>query len=163
VHAAQSRCRTCALTRHEKTLTNRPTNHSRTEITPWSRLLTEKLIVSQLRTEFHTSDGKPKLITAFTTAPLICVLSQMNPVHALPPYLFKVHFDSNSHRRLGPSSWLFPSGFPTKIQHVFLFYPTEIKNKIFEHNNSAWRLKDHNPPPPPLIVRITEGPLEQER
>jgi hypothetical protein len=54
--------------------------------------------------------------------PLLPSLSQINPVHATPPYLRSILILS-SHLRLGLPSSLFPSGFPTNILYVFLFSP----------------------------------------
>jgi len=37
-------------------------------LTPWSRVVLEKLTVTQLVNKFHTSHGNRRFITAFTTA-----------------------------------------------------------------------------------------------
>jgi hypothetical protein len=40
----------------------------------------------------------------------------------MPPHsLSKIHFNIIHHLRLGLPSDLFPSGFPTKVLHAFLF------------------------------------------
>ena len=44
--------------------------------------------------------------------------SQMDPVHALPPHSSNIHLILFSHLRLGLSSGLFPSGFPTKTLYA---------------------------------------------
>jgi hypothetical protein len=43
--------------------------------------------------------------------------------HPHPPNLSKVYFDPSYHLRLGLSSGLFPSGFPTKTLYTFLPSP----------------------------------------
>jgi hypothetical protein len=45
--------------------------------------------------------------------PLVPILSQINPVHAIPSLLSKLHIIL--HLRLGLPNGLFPSGVPTKI------------------------------------------------
>jgi hypothetical protein len=52
---------------------------------------------------------------------LVPILSQIYPAHDLPSYLFKFYFNIILHLRLGLSSGLFPSGYPTKTLYVFLF------------------------------------------
>jgi hypothetical protein len=54
--------------------------------------------------------------------PLVPILSRMNPIHSIPSYLSKIHFNI-VHSRLGLPSRLFPSGFPTNILYTFLFSP----------------------------------------
>jgi len=51
-------------------------------LTPWSRVLPEKLTGSQLVKKFSALFGTRRFISAFTTAPL---LSQINPIHAPTP------------------------------------------------------------------------------
>jgi len=55
--------------------------------------------------------------------PHVCIFSQINPVHVLPSYLFKIHFNIISHLCQGPPSGLFPSDFPTKTLYTFLLSP----------------------------------------
>ena len=56
-------------------------------LTTFSRVLLEKLIVSQLEKKFPAFYGTWRFITAFTrNSPLlILILSQINPIHASPP------------------------------------------------------------------------------
>jgi hypothetical protein len=61
---------------------------SETKLTPWSRGLLGKLTVSQLVKKFPAFYGTRRFITAFTRARHLSLLSQLNPVHALPPSHF---------------------------------------------------------------------------
>jgi hypothetical protein len=47
--------------------------------------------------------------------PLVCILSQIEPVHTTSSYLSKIYFNIVHHLHLGLCSGLFPSGFPTNI------------------------------------------------
>jgi hypothetical protein len=51
------------------------------ELTPWIRVLLEKLTVIQLVKEFSDLYRTRKFITVFTTAPRVPVLSQINPAN----------------------------------------------------------------------------------
>jgi hypothetical protein len=53
---------------------------------------------------------------------LVPILSQINPVHTTPSYLSS-NLILSSRLRLGLSSGLFHSGFPTKILYSFIFSP----------------------------------------
>jgi hypothetical protein len=54
---------------------------------------------------------------------MVPILSQIDPVHIIPFYLSKIHFNIFTHLRLGLPSGLFFSGFPINILYVFLFSP----------------------------------------
>ena len=64
-------------------------------LTPWSRILLEKLTSSQLVKKFPTVYETQRFITAITSACHVLLLRQINPVHATP----SIHLKSNS------SSW----------------------------------------------------------
>jgi hypothetical protein len=50
-------------------------------LTPWGRVLLEKLTGSQLVKKLPSFYGTRKFITAFTSPPLVPILSQLDPVH----------------------------------------------------------------------------------
>jgi hypothetical protein len=52
------------------------------------------------------------------SSPLVPILRQIKPIHTIPSYLSKIHFNI-----VYPPSGLFPSGFPTNILYAFLFSP----------------------------------------
>jgi len=54
--------------------------------------------------------------------PPIPILSQMHPVHNLPPYFAKIHSNIIFPLSCLPSGFI-PSGFPTKTLYVFLTIP----------------------------------------
>ena len=67
--------------------------------------------------------GNPKALCRIHKNPApICILSQINPDHALcppnPQNLLKIHFNIIYPSRLGLQSGLFPSGIPTKILYA---------------------------------------------
>jgi len=51
--------------------------------------------------------------------PPVCILSQINPLHALTSHFLNIHL----YIRLGLPSCLFPSGFPTKTLYTPLLSP----------------------------------------
>ena len=85
-------------------------------ITPWSRVLLEKLTGSQLVKKFSAFYGTRMFITALTSTPHLS-LSWGTSIHFMPshPTSWRSIFILSSHLRLGIPSDLFPSGFPTKI------------------------------------------------
>jgi hypothetical protein len=55
--------------------------------------------------------------------PLVSIQSQINPIHTIPSYLSNTILIWSTHFRLGLTSGLFPSDFPTNILYIFLFFP----------------------------------------
>jgi hypothetical protein len=51
---------------------------------------------------------------------VVPILSQINPIHTIPSYLSKIHFNIVHALRLGLPSGLLPSGFPTNIPYAFI-------------------------------------------
>jgi hypothetical protein len=72
--------------------------------------------------------------------PLVPILSQVDPVHTIPSYLSKSHFNI-VHHHLGLPSGLFPSGFPTNILHAFLVSPIRATCPAISSSltNYVWR------------------------
>jgi hypothetical protein len=61
-------------------------------LTPWCRILFEKLIVTQLVKKYPAFLWNPKVhYPVHTSPPLDPILSQLNPVRPIDPYLPKVH------------------------------------------------------------------------
>jgi hypothetical protein len=76
-------------------------------LTPWCRILFEKLIVTQLVKNILLSYGTRRFITVFTKASWI----QFAP--SIPISLRSI-LTLSSHLRLGPTTGLLPSDLPTK-------------------------------------------------
>ena len=88
-------------------------------LTPWSRVLLEKLTGFQLVKKFPAFYGTRKFITAVTSArhlslPLASSIQSIHP-HSTS---WKSILMLSSLLRLGLPSGLFPSGFPTKTQYT---------------------------------------------
>ena len=93
-------------------------------LTPWSRVLLEKLTVSQLVKKFPTFYGNRRFITAFRSAhrlsqPWARSIQSMTP-HSIA---WRSILILSSHLHLVLPSGLLPSGFPTKTLHTPLLSP----------------------------------------
>ena len=93
-------------------------------LTPWCRVLLEKLTGLQLVKKFPAFHGTRRLITAHTSVRHLS-LSWARPIQSIYP-----HFASwwsiiilSTHLHLGLPSGLFPSGFPTKTLYTPLSSP----------------------------------------
>ena len=90
---------------------------------PWSGVLLEKIMGSQLGKKFPEfmepeSSNRIQKILPFARA-----LSRNNPAHALSSHLFNIYFNIILHLPLGLPRRIFSSGFPSKILYTFLFMP----------------------------------------
>jgi len=92
----------------------------RIELTPRSWVLLQKLTVAQLarKLPFYTTWRFIPVVTRFRHWK---TLSQMNLVHILTSYLFKVHFNISFHLCLGLSRGLFLRRVPANISYAFFF------------------------------------------
>ena len=88
-------------------------------LTPWCRVLLEKLTGLQLVKKFPAFDGTRRFITALTSVRHLS-LSWANPIQSTYPHptSWRSIIILSTHLRLGLSSGLFPSGFPTKTLYT---------------------------------------------
>ena len=100
-------------------------------LTPWSRVLLEKLASLQLVKNFPAFYGNRRFLTALTSARHLS-LSWASPIQFSYPYptSWRSILILSSHLRLGLPGGLFPSGFPTK------FYATGITIYINSNNDA---------------------------
>ena len=94
-------------------------------LTPWCRVLLEKLTGFQLVKKFPACYGTPRFITACTSVRQMS-LSWASPIQSTYPHptSWRSILIVSTHLRLGLPSGLFPSGFPTKTLHAPLSSPT---------------------------------------
>ena len=90
-------------------------------LTPWCRVLLEKLTGLQLVKKFPTFYGTRRFITALTRVRHLS-LSWANPIQSTYPHptSWRSILILSTLLCLGLSSGLFPSGFPTKTLYAFL-------------------------------------------
>jgi len=103
-------------------------------LTPWCRVLLEKLTGSQLVKKFPAFHGTRRFITALTTFRHLS-LSWASPIQSIYPQLtsWRSVLILSTHLRLGLPSGLFPSGFPTKTLYTPLSSP--VRAKCLAHLN----------------------------
>jgi len=105
-------------------------------ITPWSRVLIEKLTDFQLVKKFPAFCGTRRFITAFTSARHLSV-SRASSIQSIPPHptSWRSILILSSHLRLGLPSGLLPSSFPTKTHcspRIYMAsYPTRLRSPRF--------------------------------
>ena len=95
-------------------------------LTPWSRVLLDKLAGLQLVKKFPAFYGTRRFLTALTSFRHLS-LSWARPIQSSypNPTSWRSILILSSHLRLGPPSGLFPSGFPTSTLYTPL--PTPIR------------------------------------
>ena len=88
-------------------------------LTPWFRVLLEKLNGLQLVKEFPTFHGTLRFITALTSVPHLS-LSWTSPIQSIYPHptSWRSILILSTHLRLGLPNGLLPSGFPTKTLYT---------------------------------------------
>ena len=93
-------------------------------LTPWCRVLLEKLTGLQLVKKFPAFHGTGRLITALTNARHL-PLSWASLIHSIYPHStsWRSILILFTHLRLALPSGLFPSGFPTKTLYTPLSSP----------------------------------------
>ena len=93
-------------------------------LTPWCRVLLEKLTGLQLVTKFTAFYGTRRFITALTSVRHLS-LSWASPIQSTYPHRssWRSILFLSIHLRLGLPSGLFPSGFPTKTLYAPLSSP----------------------------------------
>ena len=93
-------------------------------LTPWSRVLLEKLAGFQLVKKFPAFYGTRRFIIAFTSDRHLSLSSASSIQYILPhPTSWRSILILPFHLRLGLPSGLFPSGFPIKTLYTPLPYP----------------------------------------
>jgi hypothetical protein len=92
-------------------------------LTPRSRILLEKLIVSKLVENFPAFNGARRFITMPQEPSSIdSILNYTNPIHTLISCSSEMTFILPSHIHLG-----LPSSFPKKILYAFLIFTVRAK------------------------------------
>ena len=93
-------------------------------LTPWCRVLLEKLTGLQLVKKFLAFHRTRKFITALTSVRQLS-LSWASPIQSIYPHptSWRSILILSTHLRLGLSSGLLPSGFPTKTLYTPLSSP----------------------------------------
>ena len=96
-------------------------------LTPWCRVLLEKLTVLQLVKKFPAFHGTRMFITALTSVRHLS-LSWASSIQSIYPHptSWRSILILSTHLRIGLPSGLFPSGFPTKTLYTPLSSPIHV-------------------------------------
>ena len=96
----------------------------KTLLTPWCRVLLEKLTGLQLVKKFPVFYGTQRFITALTSVRHLS-LSWASPIQSIYPHptSWRSILILSTHLRIGLPSGLIPSGFPTKTLYTPLSSP----------------------------------------
>ena len=111
-------------------------------LTPWCRVLLEKLTGLQLVKKFPAFHGTRRFITALTSVRQLSVswASRIQSIYPHPTSWRSILILS-THLRLGLPSGLLPSGFPNKIPYTPYPHPYAIKSlRLYDENLKG---KDH--------------------
>ena len=100
-------------------------------LTPWCRVLLEKLTGLQLIKNFPSFYGTRRFITALTSVRHLS-LSWASPIQSTYPHptSWRSILISSTHLRLGLPSGLFPSGFATKTLQISASSWFYYKNRV---------------------------------
>ena len=103
-------------------------------LTPWCRVLLEKLTGLQLVNKFPAFHGTRRFITVLTSVHHLS-LSWANPIQSTYPHptSWRSILILSTHLSLGLPSGLFPSGFPTKTLYVPLSSPIRARCPAYIH------------------------------
>ena len=107
-------------------------------LTPWCRVLLEKLTGLQLVKKFPAFHGTPRFITPLTSVRHLS-LSWSSPIQSIHPHPTSRRsiLLLSTHLRLGFPSGLFPSGFPTKTLYTPLSSPVALIT-VMKYRNILW-------------------------
>ena len=114
-------------------------------LTPWNRVLLEKLTCFQLVKKVATFYGTWRFITTYTSAHHLS-LSWASPIQSILPHptSWRSILILSSHLHLGVPSGLFPSDFPTKTLYMpsphpyALLAPSSHFSQFYHLKNIGW-------------------------
>jgi hypothetical protein len=114
-------------------------------ITPWSRVLIEKLIVTRLVKKFPAFFWNAEVhYRAHKNPPLVLIFSQMHPFHTFSPYLTKIHSNFILPSTSRSSEWSLPFKFSDQnfvcVSHLShaCYILCQSNPPCFDHPNNVW-------------------------